>query len=155
MSDDFTSVVLAALSDIQSTMVTREHLAGLRNDLADQINNVSERFNRLAEQISRVTEQVIWLTEQAERLTEQGGRLEKQQTGLRVDLMARMDRMQATLDQVKSDITVNFANTDRVDRKAQSAQDEIRLVMEIVGEMVRSVRRLETRMATLEEKPST
>jgi hypothetical protein len=37
---------------------------------------------------------------------------------LRVDVMARMDRLQEVLVQVQSDITVNFGNTERVDRRA-------------------------------------
>lgn len=100
----------------------------------------------------RILDAIGRLDQKVDRLDQKVDQLANDVTGLRVDLMARVDRLNDALGQLRDDMSVNFSNTDRVDRRAQSAHDEIRLAMEMVSGMVRSVRRLESRVSTLEEK---
>jgi hypothetical protein len=80
-------------------------------------------------------------------------RLEAGQTQLRVDLMARMDRLQHTLDQVKDDIGVNYGTADRTERIAQSASEEGRALALVVRIMQRQIARLETDVEALRSPP--
>jgi hypothetical protein len=73
-------------------------------------------------------------------------RLEAGQISLRVDLMARMDRLENRITAVQSDIAVNFGAADTVKRAHDNTREELRGYSEILMEMVRKVRILETRV---------
>jgi len=92
----------------------------------DPMAAVPAALERLEQGLTRVEtrlERVETRLEQDVIRLDQGiTRLEQGQNRLRGDVMARMDRMQETLTQVQSEITVNFANTERVDKRAQSAR---------------------------------
>jgi hypothetical protein len=85
-------------------------------------------------------------------------RLETGQNGLsdrvdrmRVDLMGRMDRLQGSMDAVRDDVTVNFENTGRVDRRAKSTQGHVDALSDMVATMFRKVHAIETRLQALED----
>jgi hypothetical protein len=86
------------------------------------------------------------------RLEAGQGRLEAEQTRLRVDLMERMDRLQAGMDSFDDHLTMGLGNSDRVERKSDGAVEQTRLLGEQMTTMHRIVRRLESRMNDLEER---
>ena len=63
---------------------------------------------------------------------------------MRGDIMDRIDRLQHKVDQTHDDIAVNFGNTDRVERIARGAVDDMRTTSEILRVMQRQIMRLET-----------
>ena len=78
-------------------------------------------------------------------------RLEAKQDKMGTDIMAtrtaimdRIDRLQHKVDQTHDDIAVNFGNTDRVERIARGAVDDMRNTTEILRVMQRQIMRLET-----------
>jgi predicted nuclease with TOPRIM domain len=78
--------------------------------------------------------------------------LRDEMTGLRVDLMARLDDHRALLEQMQADITAIRSNAEQVDAQVRAIQDEQGLSEDIINGLVRSMRRLESRISTLEEK---
>jgi hypothetical protein len=54
-------------------------------------------------------------------------RLEAGQTALRVDFMARMDRLQARVDSLDDHLTLVLGHSDRVERRAQAVSEDNRL----------------------------
>jgi len=77
-------------------------------------------------------------------------RLEDGQTALRVDVMARMDRLENKLTEIRDDIAVNFGATDTVKRANDNTREELRSLGETVSAMYRVVRRLDDRVRHLE-----
>jgi predicted nucleic acid-binding Zn-ribbon protein len=78
--------------------------------------------------------------------------LRDEMTGLRVDLMARLDDHRALLEQMQADITAIRSNAEQVDAQVRAIQDEQGLSEDIINGLVRSMRRLESRISALEEK---
>jgi predicted nucleic acid-binding Zn-ribbon protein len=93
-------------------------------------------------------------------------RLETGQTKLRADLMARIDRLQDTVETIRGDITVNFGRADQVQRIASNLRDDLRALYgvvsggrdelhalsEVVNGMERQVRRLQSEVQTLRDE---
>jgi hypothetical protein len=70
--------------------------------------------------------------------------LEDAQTSLRVDLMARMDRLEDMNTKIRDDIAVNFGATDAVRRAHDNTREELRSLSDVVSVMHRQISRLET-----------
>ena len=81
------------------------------------------------------------LTKLEDRLT----KLEDGQTKLRVDVMARFERVEDNLSEIRDDINVNMHRADRADDNASHARDELR-------SMWRAIQKLRTRVEGLEGK---
>ena len=79
--------------------------------------------------------------------------LQEGQNKLRIDLMARMDRHQARLDNVDDHLTMGLGYADRVDRRASAVSEDNRILGELLVTLTQVVRRLEARVNQLEEKP--
>lgn len=79
-------------------------------------------------------------------------RLEAGQTALRVDLMARMDRLQARMDSLDEHLTMGLGHADRVERRAQSVAEDNRLLGEQLMSLEKLLRQLEGRVNGLEER---
>lgn len=79
--------------------------------------------------------------------------LQAGQTSLRVDLMARMDRLEDGLTAIRNDIAVNFGAADTVRRANDNTREEVRSLADVVSALVRKVRMLETRVRTLTGDP--
>jgi hypothetical protein len=73
-------------------------------------------------------------------------------TRLRTDLMARMDRLQARVDEMRDETLVAFGTSDRIERKASGAEDQVRLLAEQFSTMFRLVHRIEGRLQALEDR---
>ena len=150
--------ILAALDRLDMRMGQLDARMGQLDTRMGQLDarmgQLDAQMDNLDARVGQLDARVGQLETRVGQLEVRVGQLDTGQTRLRTDPMDRMDRLQSALDQVKSDITVKFANTERVDRRAQSAQDEIRLVVEMVTEVTRGMRRLETRVSTLEARPN-
>jgi hypothetical protein len=76
-------------------------------------------------------------------------RSEARHDTMRADIMARIDRLQETVDRPRDDIIVNFGNTDRVERVARAAIDDHLTTSELLRVMQRKIMRLETDVEAL------
>ena len=90
--------------------------------------------------------------DQAPRILAALERLEAGQAQLRVDLMARIDRVQDTLTTVRDDITV-VGRADQAHRAADNVRDELRALNEVVTGVIRQVRRLQSDVRELRGEP--
>jgi uncharacterized coiled-coil DUF342 family protein len=80
-------------------------------------------------------------------------RLEASHAALRVDLMARMDRLEDGLTAIRTDIAVNFGAADAAKRANDNTREEVRSLSEMVSALVRKVRALETRVREITGDP--
>jgi hypothetical protein len=80
----------------------------------------------------------------SQRILDALDRLEAGQAKMRTDIMARIDRLQHIVEMTRDDIVVNFGNTDRVERIANGAVDDMRTPTEILCVMQRQIMRLQT-----------
>ena len=88
-----------------------------------------------------------------DRLEAGQAKLEAGQVQLRVDLMARIDRVQDTLTTVRDDITVVMGRADQAHRAADNVRDELRALNEVVTGVIRQVRRLQSDVRELRGEP--
>ncbi len=72
---------------------------------------------------------------------------------LRVDLMARMDRLENRLTDIRNDTAVNFCASDGVKRANDNTRAEVRSLSEMMSALVRKVRTLETRVREITGDP--
>jgi hypothetical protein len=77
------------------------------------------------------------------------GSLREDTNGLRIDIMGRMDRLQDTLTIQRDELVVNYGAAERAERLARAAQDEVRVLGEMVTPMVRQIRRLQEEVRIL------
>jgi hypothetical protein len=80
----------------------------------------------------------------SQRILDALDRLEAGQAKMRIDIMARIDRLQHIVEMTRDDIVVNFGNTDRVERIANGAVDDMRTTTEILRVMQRQIMRPQT-----------
>jgi hypothetical protein len=80
----------------------------------------------------------------SQRILDALDRLEAGQAKMRTDIVARIDRVQHIVEMTRDDIVVNFGNTDRVERIANGAVDDMRATTEILRVMQRQIMRLQT-----------
>jgi chromosome segregation ATPase len=79
--------------------------------------------------------------------------LEDSQTSLRVDVMARMDRLENRLTEIRDDISVNMGSTRRAHEAADNTRSEVRLLGEQVNVMWRQMKRLEQQVRDITGDP--
>jgi chromosome segregation ATPase len=79
--------------------------------------------------------------------------LEDSQTKLRVDVMARMDRLENRLTEIRDDIGVNMGSTRRAHEAADNTRSEVRLLGEQVNVMWRQMKRLEQQVRDITGDP--
>jgi hypothetical protein len=63
---------------------------------------------------------------------------------LRVDVMARMDRLQDGFNAVRDDVMVNVDRTDRVEAIARASADEVRAMGAELSGIHRQIQRLQS-----------
>jgi hypothetical protein len=80
-------------------------------------------------------------------------RLDRSHTTLRVDLMARMDRLQNNLNALRDDIAVNYGASDAVKRANDNTREELRGLGDIVSARYRKVIALEARVRQITGDP--
>lgn len=75
-----------------------------------------------------------------------------QLTAVRVEVMARLDRLQETVTAIRDDISVNYGRADKAEMVAQHAREEVRALSEIVSGMGRQIQRLQTVIEELRDR---
>lgn len=80
-------------------------------------------------------------------------RLEAGQTQLRVDVMARLDRVQSDITAIRDDIAVNFGTADDVRKANDHTREEVRSLHEVVALMRRQIQRLQTTVREIRGEP--
>jgi hypothetical protein len=73
------------------------------------------------------------------------GDIDERFIGFRVDLMARMDRLQDEISGIRDDFATNFGATDTVRR----TREETRSLFDLVMKMERQIQRLQSEVRTL------
>ena len=79
--------------------------------------------------------------------------MQESQTSIRVEVMARMDRLQNSLTAIRDDITVNMARSDRAHDGVSATRDELRLLGQEVAISTRKLRQLEERVRSITGDP--
>ncbi len=87
-------------------------------------------------------------------MTEQFAEVRTTITGVRTTIMARLDRLQNELTLQQEGLIVDRGNTDRVERIASAARDEVRAVSEQITPLIRQVQRLQADVHELQRKAS-
>jgi hypothetical protein len=72
--------------------------------------------------------------------TDLGGGIE----GLRVDVMARLDRQENQLTAIRDDIATNFGTADAARRANDKTREEVKALSDVVAAMQRQIHRLQT-----------
>jgi len=80
-------------------------------------------------------------------------RLEAAQTSLRVDLMARLDRVQDSVTAVRDDVGVNLAQSERAHEAIADTRAEVRSLGQQVAVAFRRIRQLEERVREITGDP--
>ena len=70
-------------------------------------------------------------------------------TRLRVDMMARMDRLQDSLTAIRDDISTNYGTAEAAQRANDNTRTELRALSEVVSSLVRQIRRLDSEVRIL------
>jgi hypothetical protein len=79
--------------------------------------------------------------------------IEAGQSGLRTDLIAaRMDRLQASLDGIREDLTMTGGANDHTRRLGDNIREELRSLADLVAAMQRSLLKHGTRLDELEKR---
>jgi hypothetical protein len=73
------------------------------------------------------------------------GGLDDKLTSLRVELMARMDRLQNTLTTARDDLAVNMGAVDHMARSIGNVRDDVRQLSETLSVYIRRLKSLEDR----------
>jgi chromosome segregation ATPase len=81
-------------------------------------------------------------------------RLEQGQDRMRVDLMARMDRLQHRMDQLDEHLTMGLGHADAAEKRAQSVTEDNRILREQLMSLTKLLRMLEARVNDLEARQS-
>ncbi len=84
-----------------------------------------------------------------ERLSAGQDQTRRELAQTRADIMERIDRLQQAVGQVRGEVVVNFGHADRIERIAQSARDEGRILAETVRVMQRQIKLLQTDLEQL------
>jgi hypothetical protein len=80
-------------------------------------------------------------------------RLETDIGKLRADVMARIDRLQETVNATRDDIAVAMGSADQMQRANDNTRADLRTMQEQVSVMWKQIKRLETRVDGIEGGP--
>ena len=104
-------------------------------------DDVTARILAVLEKLESGQEQ---LRNGLEQLSNGQEQLSAELTRTRADLMARMDRLEDKFTAQREGEVVNLGISERAERIAKGAQDEVRIMGEQVNAMFRQIRRLES-----------
>jgi chromosome segregation ATPase len=100
--------------------------------------------------LHQLTEQV---REQGDRLDGKIERLRTDLDRLRVDVMARMDRLQNGITSIRDDITVTTSMANRVHDANEHTREEVRALGDVVSAMQKQISRLQSQVRELRGEP--
>ena len=118
------------------------------------LNGINDRVGRVLDgqaesEVHQIDLERIVFALQQEQIS-----LRTDMTTLRVDLMARMDRLEDQITLIREDITVNIGASDSVRTANEGTKAELRALSGMVFTMTRQIRRLQTQVDELSGKPS-
>jgi len=102
--------------------------------------------------LSELVAAVHRMESRLERVESRLERLESAHVSVRTEVMARLDRFQATLDEVKHDVAASFHANERIERIARNSNEETRALADQVTALQRQVMHLNGRVTTLESR---
>jgi len=136
----------ADLATMKADMVTmKADLATMKADIVTMKADLATmKADVVTMKADMVTMKADILTMKADIVTMKKdiGNLGSELLSVRVDLMARMDRLQDKMSSFADDVTVNYGAVSHTDRIAKSASEETRLLSETVNAMQRQIRRI-------------
>ncbi len=143
MGEPSLTVVLEAIQLVQRGLDgVREEQTRSREELA----GVREEQKRSREEQKRFREELAGVREEQKRFLEELAGVREEQKRLRVDLMARMDRLQDDMSGLRDDAFVTYARVERVEK---ATREQIQgLAAEISG-MHRQIRSLQDEVRIL------
>jgi chromosome segregation ATPase len=146
------------MSDMDHVLAVLDRLETRQIGFDERFTGLEERFTGLEERFTGLEERFTGLEERFTGLEERFTGLETAHKGLsehvdrlRGDMMARMDRLQGSMDAVRGDVAVNFDNTERVERQARGTQEQLDKLVEMFGTMFRKIHAIESRLQALED----
>jgi len=153
MSDDPILAALARIESGQGDLMTR--VGGLESGqgaLMTRMGGIETRMGGIETRVGGIETRMGGIETRVGGIETRVGGIEAEQTRLRVDLMARMDRLQTRLDGLDEHLTLGLGHSDRVDHRAQGIAEENRIIGEQLISMQKLLKRLEGRINDLEER---
>lgn len=126
MSDDNTQRILAALERLE-----------IKHD------QTSAGIGKMRADMETMRADVDKMRADIDKMRADVDRMRAATDKMRGDIMARIDRLQNTVDETRDAVVVNFGNTDRVERLARTAMEDSRATSEILRVMQRQIMRLQ------------
>ena len=107
----------------------------------------------LEERLAKLDDRLAKLEDRLGKLEDRLAKLEDGHTRLRVELMARMDRLQDSLTAVRDDIAVNMGAADAMQRANDNTRDMVRAQSEQLSALWRQLKALEARVREITGDP--
>ena len=144
MDNALAEQILRTLSDMRSE--TQFAFTGLHTEVVGARAEVAG----LCAEVADLRAEVAGLRNRLDKLEIEVASLRSDLYSTRSAIMDRIDRVQGTVDQLRSEMTVNWATADNAIRKARVNQDEVREVYDLFAAMQRQVQVLTERVNHLE-----
>lgn len=140
--------------DSTSTEQILNAISELRLEIRGGISGLQTEITGLHTEITGLRADVADLRIRIDRLEADVASVKADAHATRSAIMDRIDRLQNTIDQLRSEMTVNWAMADTAIKKARGNQDEVREVYDLVSSMQRQIRLLAARVDGLESRGS-
>jgi uncharacterized phage infection (PIP) family protein YhgE len=143
MSDNPFGTIVTMLTELQDGQI---RLSNGFTRLSDDLTRLQDGQTRLSNGFTRLSDDVT-------RLRDGQTRLSDDVTRLRVDLMARMERQENRLGEIRDDISVVMGSADAMKRANENTRDIVRLQGESLSVMWRQIKQLQTEVRELKGEP--
>jgi hypothetical protein len=122
--------------------------------LVDHVATLAKQMATLTTQVATMTTQVATLTTQVATLTTQVATLatKEELTEVRAVIMARIDRLQDASTLQHHERIVDVASSERAEKIAKAARDDVSSLGEIVTPLIRVVHGIRTQLDDLAEQ---
>ncbi len=130
------TAILAALSRLeagQGRMETR------LDKLETRLDNLETWLDKLETSFEKLEAKVLGVA--------------SSQTTLRVDIMARMDRLENSLTDIRNDIVVNIGAANHIRTMHDNTREEVRLIGDHVARMFSQIKGIQTRLRDITGEP--
>ena len=117
------------------------------------LNGINDRLGRLERGQAGLQQGQATVQQGLATLQRDQTAMQQNQTVLRMDLMARMDRLGDQITSIREDITVNMGAVDSVRTANEGTKAELRASGEMVFTMHCKMRRLQSQVEELSGKP--
>jgi predicted nucleic acid-binding Zn-ribbon protein len=147
MSEDLILAALARLEGSHNEM--RGEMSGMRGEITGIRGEMTDMRVEMSDMQSKLTDLHAGMADHGakiDRLESGQSLMRSELTTLRVELMARMDRLQNTLTLVQDDITVNMGAADAAFRVNENTREDVRALREQVSVMWRQLKTVEAKV---------